>query len=94
MEQKLTAAIAASYFGADVICAPYGGQPNRKITGTMIGLNNHGMEDRVTGQHDMKPVEVIDYLRSRSYNIGYGKYTAQDLVNEGVVIIDTKNKGI
>ena len=44
MEQKLTAAIAASYFGADVICAPYGGQPNRKITGTMIGLNNHGID--------------------------------------------------
>ncbi len=41
---KLTAAIAASYFGAEVICAPYGGQPNRKIIGTMIGLNNHGID--------------------------------------------------
>ena len=65
-----------------------------QIDATLINFDVDGMEDRVTGQHDMKPVEVIDYLRSRSYNIGYGKYTAQDLVNEGVVIIDTKNKGI
>jgi len=28
---------------------------------------------------------VIDFLRSRSYNIGYGKYSAADLVESGVV---------
>jgi len=40
---KLTAKIAASYFGAEVRCAPYGGPPDRKIIGTMIGLNNDGI---------------------------------------------------
>lgn len=44
MEQKLTAAIAGAYFGCDVICAPYGGQPKRQIIGTMIGLNNRGID--------------------------------------------------
>lgn len=41
---KLTAAIAASYFGAEVRCAPYGGSPDRKLIGTMIGLNNDGIQ--------------------------------------------------
>lgn len=40
------------------------------------------------------PSEITDYLRSKSYNIGYGKYTAQDLITEGVVIVNNKNKGI
>lgn len=145
---KLTAKIAASYFGAEVRCAPYGGPPDRKIIGTMIGLNNDGIHVKFpewqSHQHQVAigvcqliltplgeisdedamevvkiwykgsekistisidegkrialsmcvPSEITDYLRSKSYNIGYGKYTAQDLVNEGVVILNHENKGI
>ena len=30
-------------------------------------------------------VKVIDYLRSNSYNLGFGKYSAQDLIDAGIV---------
>lgn len=36
-------------------------------------------------------VAIIDHLRSKGYNIGHGKYTAADLITEGVVVVDTKN---
>ena len=32
--------------------------------------------------------EIIDYLRSKSYNCGYGNYTPEDLVKEGIVIYE------
>ncbi len=43
-KQVLTAQIASAYWGAQVICAPYGGQPNRQITGSMVGLGNLGID--------------------------------------------------
>jgi len=41
---KLTAQIAAAYFGSEIICAPYGGQPERKLIGKMVGLGNTLMD--------------------------------------------------
>ena len=38
--------------------------------------------------------KITDTLRAWNYNIGHGKYTAADLVNEGVVILNHENKGI
>lgn len=35
---KLDAAKAARYWGCEVVCAPYTGQPNKKLTGKMIGV--------------------------------------------------------
>jgi len=32
----------------------------------------------------------MDYLRSKSYNCGYGDYTPQDLIDAGVVITEKK----
>ena len=35
--------------------------------------------------------EIIDYLRYKSYNCGYGKHSPQDLVELGIVT-ETENK--
>jgi len=41
--------------------------------------------ERIYFNNPLITIEEIDYLRSRSYNIGYGKYSAADLVAAGVV---------
>lgn len=34
---------------------------------------------------------IIDYIRSKSYNIGYGRYTPSDLIEAGIVKVKTGN---
>lgn len=51
----------------------------------LVNFDVDGMEERCTRENDMKPVAVIDFLRSKGYNIGYGSYSPQDLVNNNTV---------
>lgn len=43
-----------------------------QIDPKLVNFDIDGMEDRETGSHDMKPAATIDYLRSKSYDCGYG----------------------
>lgn len=40
------------------------------------------METSLTG---LKQTQLIDLLRAKGYNMGYGKYTPQDLIDAGIV---------
>jgi len=31
-------------------------------------------------------LKIFDYLRSKSYNVGYGSYSAQDLIDAGIAV--------
>ena len=50
------------------------------LTELLNGVNR--FEDKYTLN---QMVELIDYLRSIGINIGYGKYSAQDLIDAGLV---------
>ncbi len=43
MSNELTPQIAGAYYGCRVETAPYGGQPNRKLIGEMIGITSYGI---------------------------------------------------
>lgn len=55
-----------------------------QIDPSIVGFDVDNMEDRETGRHDMKPVETIDYLRSKSYDLGYGNI--KSLIESGIAI--------
>lgn len=61
-----------------------------QIDTTLVNFDVDSMEDRVTGQMDMKPCYVIDFLRSRGYLLPFQQYSCDDLISMGWVKIDEK----
>ena len=50
----------------------------------LVIFNLYNMEDVISCEHDMKCVEVIDFLRSRNYDCGYGSIPS--LIVAGIAI--------
>ena len=59
-----------------------------QIDAKLVNFDIDNTEDRETGAHDMKPTAIIDYLRSKSYDCGYG--AIPNLIDAGIAIVDTK----
>lgn len=58
-------------------------------------IDSYGFGAKKQGNfHAIRVQQITDQLRLWNYNIGYSKYTAADLVNERVVILNHENKGI
>lgn len=58
-------------------------------------IDSYGFGAKKQGNfHAIRVQQITDQLRLWNYNIGYSKYTAADLVNEGVVIVNDKNNRI
>lgn len=55
-----------------------------QIDPRLVNFDLDNMDDRETGAHDMKPTTVIDFLRSKSYDVGYGDIPS--LIDAGVAV--------
>lgn len=60
-----------------------------QIDPILVNFDVDNMEDRETGAHNMKPAAIIDYLRSKSYDCGYGNI--ESLIKDGIATIKAQN---
>ena len=59
-----------------------------QIDTALVNFDVDGEHDRETGQYDMSPVAVVDFLREKGYDCGYGPF--KSLINVGIAIDATK----
>lgn len=55
-----------------------------QIDPKLVNFDVDNMDDRETGAHDMRPAAIIDFLRSKSYDCGYGNIPS--LIKENIAV--------
>ena len=66
----------------------YSNNPDSEQWYDLDGLINYVKEEIIDGSRLADVVELIDYLRSKSYDCGYGSIPS--LIEAGIAIVDTK----